>query len=1023
MPDPINYGSEIRIGVVMYGGVSLAIYINGVTNEMFELVRATQPNSLGDGVGNDQLRSRDVYARLSRLINNKPLREKYAELLTSGDNPDEWRSLVGTPEFACDCNHAGQPARFVIDVISGTSAGGINGIFLAKALANNEEFGLLRRLWIEEGDIGLLLNDKRSYTEGLDVALTPRGRQPKSLLNSDRMYVKLLHALRQMSETPKELGALQSLVDEVDLFVTTTDISGTLVSLKLLDKVVYERRHKQCFHFQFGAGGDVNDFGVENNAFLAFAARCTSSFPFAFEPMKLQSLVDLGFAKKQEDLGRWNGFFTGLSRQEVDSCEHTRRAFGDGAYLDNKPFSYVVKQLAERTADLPIERKLMYVEPSPEPGFESEGAGVAKGAGEAASSAVSDKSRRARTPNAVENAAAALLSIPQYETIREDLEVVLHRNRTVERIERIVRLGESDLEQQKTLFTGDIGGGKTIPDWKTLTMEGVISYYGRAFIPYFRLRVVTTTDVLAHALAAKWDIDRSSSEYQALRMLVWEWRERHYSDNGGDGKETIAAFLAEYDLDYRWRRLGFLLRKIDQTVRVINVCSAQGSQELAPEDMVVSKRLKSDAQWSQWFNEPDPVLDALKCLKRCLVGLRRDISLQRKKRVSEVEQSSLPEARRRELNTVLDVVLGADPTGKEVQSEDGKPIPLKLNAKMLNEAAAARGTQQAMYCRVQALYKAADGARGLVVLKEELERSVESLQLLGSSADDAITDGARALWTLLGDPSLSAPNAFGTARAPGSAPAKIDDPASKDVSKFELSCEDRASLDTPVGRSVRRFVSEYYLFFDSFDQISFPLYYDSGAGEPAFVDVVRISPRDATALVDERNGERKLDGTALANFGAFLDKQWRRNDILWGRLDGAERLIHAMLPMSDDSTKKIRNELTKLAQQAILRETFAPERSATLIQAFRDDPEMQDKQRYKELMAILNSALGDSERNTCAGVRMIVGWSRKLRWTIWREACPFLARCWKAPRISTVSIMAQISLAGWLASGCFSRGW
>ena len=91
---------------------------------------------------------------------------------------------MSTPEFECSCKQAEHPARFVIDVISGTSAGGINGIFLAKALANNEDFSLLQKLWIEEGDIGLLLNDKRSYRQGLDVALTPRGRQPKSLLAS-----------------------------------------------------------------------------------------------------------------------------------------------------------------------------------------------------------------------------------------------------------------------------------------------------------------------------------------------------------------------------------------------------------------------------------------------------------------------------------------------------------------------------------------------------------------------------------------------------------------------------------------------------------------------------------------------------------------------------------------------------------------------------------------------------------------------------------------------------------------------
>jgi hypothetical protein len=35
------YAHEVRFGIVMYGGVSLAIYINGVTNELYEMACAT----------------------------------------------------------------------------------------------------------------------------------------------------------------------------------------------------------------------------------------------------------------------------------------------------------------------------------------------------------------------------------------------------------------------------------------------------------------------------------------------------------------------------------------------------------------------------------------------------------------------------------------------------------------------------------------------------------------------------------------------------------------------------------------------------------------------------------------------------------------------------------------------------------------------------------------------------------------------------------------------------------------------
>jgi len=45
----------------------------------------------------------------------------------------------------------------MIDVISGTSAGGINGIYLAKALAHDLSQERLRKLWVDKGDVNKLM--------------------------------------------------------------------------------------------------------------------------------------------------------------------------------------------------------------------------------------------------------------------------------------------------------------------------------------------------------------------------------------------------------------------------------------------------------------------------------------------------------------------------------------------------------------------------------------------------------------------------------------------------------------------------------------------------------------------------------------------------------------------------------------------------------------------------------------------------------------------------------------------------
>ena len=117
---------EYRFAVVMYGGISLAVYINGVAQELLNLVRSTSTG-----------RSPPNPAQTSKCIR---VYQKVAEKLSRCDQP-KW-------EHSVDIR-----VRFVLDIITGASAGGINGIFLAKALSNDQQLGNLRNLWIEQADL------------------------------------------------------------------------------------------------------------------------------------------------------------------------------------------------------------------------------------------------------------------------------------------------------------------------------------------------------------------------------------------------------------------------------------------------------------------------------------------------------------------------------------------------------------------------------------------------------------------------------------------------------------------------------------------------------------------------------------------------------------------------------------------------------------------------------------------------------------------------------------------------------
>ena len=80
----IDYTKEIRFAVVMYGGVSLAIYINGVAQELYRLVLSTaaveqdttgSPAALaGKTIGGTER----VYRKLSHLVQGHLIRHQPA---------------------------------------------------------------------------------------------------------------------------------------------------------------------------------------------------------------------------------------------------------------------------------------------------------------------------------------------------------------------------------------------------------------------------------------------------------------------------------------------------------------------------------------------------------------------------------------------------------------------------------------------------------------------------------------------------------------------------------------------------------------------------------------------------------------------------------------------------------------------------------------------------------------------------------------------------------------------------------
>jgi len=97
-----------------------------------------------------------------------------------------------------------------------------------------------------------------------------------------------------------------------------------------------------------------------------------------------------------------------------------------------------------------------------------------------------------------------------------------------------------------------------------------------------------------------------------------------------------------------------------------------------------------------------------------------------------------------------------------------------------------------------------------------------------------------------------------------------------------------------------------YLGFPYWDVLLYPIQSIADAGERDAIDIVRMSPLDSTLLPPLDKTKPKLDGVRIMHFGAFFDRAGRENDYLWGRLDGAERMIGLLLGPSHDPEERER---------------------------------------------------------------------------------------------------------------------
>ena len=537
---------ELRIALICYGGISLAVYMHGITKEVWRLAKASRAYHAGEAPGQG---SEAVYHTLLHRI----AEEAEVEL------------------------------RVLVDILAGASAGGINAIFLAHAIAGGQPLDPLTDLWLDSADVDRLLDptvsgvsrfaklgavpiawalSSRSGTVDETVEPEHRAEVRAKLANFVRakwfappfggaiLTNLILDAFDAMDAAPRGEPLLPE-YQPLDLYVTVTDFRGYPAPLRLNSPPeVVEREHRLTVSFH-GAPGEDREFADPIE--LTFAARATASFPGAFPPFTVKELDQVIEQRKKIWPSRERFLARALPRQAVlGDAENT--VLIDGSVLANAPFRPAIGALEKRPARREVDRRFVYIDPKP--GMKS----VRLTGGP-----------ESDLPGFFATILGALSDIPREQPIRDNLEAI---ERLSSRIRRLRRIVESMQPEVEAAIERSLGATfflarptpKRLAAWRSRAHELAALSAGYAYAAYAHLKLsAVVEETIDGIFRLGGGGDKPAKE--KLRQAVWgAVRARGLVDPDAvtalRTRDDMIAFLRDFDLGFRTRRLRFAARRL-----------------------------------------------------------------------------------------------------------------------------------------------------------------------------------------------------------------------------------------------------------------------------------------------------------------------------------------------------------------------------------------------------------------------------------------------------------------------------
>ena len=550
---------ELRLALICYGGVSLAIYMHGVTREIWHILRASRSfhDSTSPGAGSEAV-YHDLMADIARS--------------------------------------SGTKLRVLADIVAGSSAGGINGIFLSQAIVTGQSLEPLTDMWLEKGDVDTLLDpDARPLSRFSKFWATPiawailrrKGGAVERTVSEevrDEVASKLSRFVRARWFAPPFGGRVLSTLlfdaldamaasptgpkllptgQPLDLFVTVTDFNGHDQILRLNSPPqVTESEHRITIDFSTRGRSDLADLPE-----LVFAARATASFPGAFPPFSARELDKLLAVRKVEWKGR-DAFLRRILPQQfaVGAAEDTMLI--DGSVLANAPFNQAIGALRNRPARREVDRRFVYIDPKPgRPSFRFGRRGVGDGP--------------RKPPGFFTTLLGATSNIPREQPIRDALEKITGRSDRIKRMRHVIDSLRVEVERTVETMLGKTWFlTKPTPErmqkWRQAAQNKAIVAAGFSYQAYGHLKLAGAVDDIVATARRAWP-DGSPDHFHSLRAAIWtDLRGRDLDTMAGAKGVGATAqtieFFREHDLRFRIRRLRFMARHLaDEVENVIEM--------------------------------------------------------------------------------------------------------------------------------------------------------------------------------------------------------------------------------------------------------------------------------------------------------------------------------------------------------------------------------------------------------------------------------------------------------------------